>query len=177
MKNLGKVKKLPSHSLLFLYDVLFQVLPSCLDTVTRLLVDQIRLFFMRVSNLPVIFSYLLTLVRLSILFRDQLDSLVRLYRQLYARRIFIVVTKFWNCPSCFVFPGPLLFALLRQFEKRNSIKTNERATYLYLWVSISFRSSAMASFRSLFGSIPLGVGLFAGRLSLLTNSTSTSSSW
>lgn len=68
MKNRGKVKKPPSHSLLFLYDVLFQVLPSCLDTVTRLLVDQIRLFFMRVSNLSVIFSYLLTLVRLSILF-------------------------------------------------------------------------------------------------------------
>lgn len=50
-------------------------------------------------------------------------------------------------------------------------------TYLYLWVSISLRSSAMASFRSLFGSIPLGVSLFACRLSLLTNSTSTSSSW
>lgn len=50
MKNLGKVKKPSSHSLLFLYDVLFQVLTSCLDTVTRLLVDQIRLFFMRVSN-------------------------------------------------------------------------------------------------------------------------------
>lgn len=51
MKNLGKVKKPPCHSLLFLYDVPFQVLPSCLDTVTRLLVDQIRLFFMRVIKL------------------------------------------------------------------------------------------------------------------------------
>lgn len=68
MKNLGNVKKPSSHSLLFLYDVLFQVLPPCLNTVTRLLVDQIWLFFMRVSNLPVIFSYLLRLVRLSILF-------------------------------------------------------------------------------------------------------------
>lgn len=68
MKNLGKVKKPSSHSLLFLYDVLFQVLTSCLDTVTRLLVDQIRLFFMRVSNLPIIFLYLLTSVRLSIVF-------------------------------------------------------------------------------------------------------------
>lgn len=68
MKNLGKIKKASSHSLLFLYDVLFQVLSFCLHTVTRLLVDQIRLFFMRVSNLPVIFLYSLTLVRLSILF-------------------------------------------------------------------------------------------------------------
>lgn len=48
---------------------------------------------------------------------------------------------------------------------------------LYLWESISRRSSAMASFKSLFGSIPLGVGLFVKVLSLLTNSTWTSSSW
>jgi len=61
--------------------------------------------------------------------------------------------------------------------KNKTKKVEVEETYLYFWVSISLRSSAMASFRSLFGSIPLGASLFACRLSLLTNSTSTSSSW